>query len=130
MNLVTYEELRPLLEVEHLSGDLLMEVMKLISESNHLIWVDYKDMETRATAYAIEQGWDPETTMVLYYPPSPVPTYKELEKEMGIEDPTDDFDIQIGSLNPSQIVCTLYPNMSATKFAETINRLSRMRVFL
>lgn len=132
MRLVTYDQLRPLLELDHLDGDLLAEAFKLLNCGHHYIWVDANQIEERSSQYAIEQGWNPETTMVLYSPPTPVPTYQEMQKDMGITEPTpdDDFDIIIGTLNPTQTVCSLYPDMSAEKLADTINRVSRMRVFL
>lgn len=126
MRLTTYDELRPLIESEGLKADLLAEAFKLISPQSHFLWLDVNEIEQGATEYAIKQGWDPETTLVLYSPPrSPA---DETDQEPIGDD--SDFDIQIGSLNPNQAVCSLYQNLTVEKLADTINKIVRMKIFL
>lgn len=125
MRLSTFEQLRPLLELDSLNADLLSEAFKLLDYGHHYIWVDISELEAKATTYATQQGWDPQTTLVLYSLPTP-PQPVDPDKEIDL----DDFDVQIGTLNPTQAVCSLYPNLTVEKLAETLNRVSRMKAFL
>jgi hypothetical protein len=127
MNLATFDDLRPLVEVEKMDAELLAETFRILNYGHHYLWIDKEEIEQKATQYALQQGWDPDTTLVLYSLPTLTQEYvPDPDREIDL----DDFDIQIGSVNPNQAVCTLYPNLTVEKLADTINRISRMRVFL
>lgn len=48
----------------------------------------------------------------------------------AIEEDPDWDDIQIGYVDPKQIICSFYPDTTFEKFAGTINTVANLKAFL
>ena len=128
MRFLTFEELRRHQDFELVDIDLLAEGFKLARpcQMNH-IWSTMDDLEKDATQFALDHDYDPETLLVLYDPPR---TEKEKEAvakliaQRQAEEPDWD-DIQIGYVDPKQVVASLYQNMTTEELIKIIFKPSR-----
>lgn len=130
MIFVTNEELRQHLELDNLNPGVIEEAFSQINnhEQGHYLFTNTDEYKDRALEYATKQGWNLDTTLVLFeMPPTP-------EEKMAMEasaKPIEDWDdIQIGYVDPKQIILSFYQNITLEKMAQTINAMGRLKVFL
>lgn len=123
MRFLTFAELRIHQDFELVETNLLAEGFRQARpcQMNH-IWSTVTDLEKDATQFALDHGWNPETTLVLYDPPR---TEEELAvsaeaTRKAIEEDPDWDDIQIGYVPPDQVVASLYVDMTAEKLIDII----------
>lgn len=134
MIFVTNNKLREHVDMNKMTVELLQEAFGLLVNhgKRHFLFTNIDDFEKECLNYAIEQGWDPDTTLVSYE--EPLTTEEREERDARVakeiaEDPDWD-DIQIGYVDPKQVICSLYPNMTFEKFIGTINSVANLKAFL
>lgn len=131
---LTMTELRTLVDMEKIDADLIGEIFVALRSGGkqEFLFTNTDEYLTACPEHARKQGWDPETTLVLYEPP---PTEEE-RAEMAAntakqiaEDPDWD-DIQIGYVDPKQIICSFFPEVSKEKMAQVFNSYANLKAFL
>jgi hypothetical protein len=134
MIFVTFSQLREHVDMDKFNHDLVMEVFEYLraGDKNHFLFSNTDEYKEKCPEYAISQGWDSETTLVLFEPP-PTEEEKAIQQEkiakQIAEDPDWD-DIQIGQVDPKQVVCSFYPNLTFEKLVQTFNSFGNMKAFL
>jgi len=121
MIFITFDQLREHLDLQKLDNDIMNQAFNYLDCGHNMVWTDVNDIENRCLAYACQQDWDPDTTLVLFDDP-------RTKSERIVVDEDDAFST-VGSLNKNQTVCFLYKNLTLEKLADTLNRFGRMRVF-
>ena len=127
MRYFTFVELRPLLDPSNIDVDLLAERFKIANGGRNHLFTNIDDLKADANKFAIDKGWDPETTLVLYDPPRTEEERAEAAAATAkaiAEDPDWD-DIQIGEVDPKQVVASLYRNMTSTQLMDILNGVAR-----
>lgn len=135
MRFVTFTQLRELVDFTEVDREFLKDGFRLAQSGNgekfSHVFTTVDDMEKDCTNYALERGWDPETTLFLYEPPK-----TEEEKEAiaertrkEIEEDPDWDDIQIGYMDPKQVNGSIYKNMTIERLAELLMKPWKLRVF-
>lgn len=122
MRFLTFEELRRNQDFELVDTNLLAEGFKLARPCQmNLIWSTMEHLEKDATQFALDHGYDPETLLVLYDPPRPAE-----EKDINQQAQDLDWDdIQIGYIDPKQVIASLYQNMTAEELIKIILKPAR-----
>ncbi len=134
MIFVTYAELHKHVDMSKLNEGVILEAFDHIrgGDSGHFLFTNVDEYKFACAQYAIKQGWDPNTTLVLYHLP---PTDEERAAQEAAtakkiaEDPDWD-DIQIGVVDPKQVVCSIYPNLTLEKLISTLNSFGNLKAFL
>jgi hypothetical protein len=124
MKIVNFKEVKPML-VAKMTGQLLFEAFKLMRLSYNIAWLSKPSLDENCISYALAQGWDPNTTLVLYGDPPDHDPEKEISPEMLAE--------EMGGLtllNHSQCICMCFPNMTLEDFIRQINQIAKMKAFL
>ena len=126
MIFVTNEELRKHLELDNLTSGVISEAFEQLNnhERQHFLFTNTDDYKERSLEYVISQGWNPDTTLVLFEMPVP----EELREPAP--PPQDWDDIQIGYVDPKQLICSFFQDLTLEKMAHTINAIGRLKVFL
>jgi hypothetical protein len=134
MIFVTYRELHKHVDMSKLNEGVIMEAFDHLrgGEKGHFFFTNVDEYKFACAQYAIKQGWDPETTLVLFQLP---PTDEEraaraAETAKKIEEDPDWDDIQIGQVDPKQVICSLHPNLSLEKLVSTLNSFGNLKAFL
>lgn len=136
MKFITNDELRELVDFQSIHEDLLLEGFKLASREGggsrftHL-FTNIDDLVKDSENHAITNGWDPDTTLVLYSPP---PTEEDRaasaeRTRKAIEEDPDWGDIQIGYVDPKQVVASIYKDMTAEKLVRLLTAPFNLKVF-
>lgn len=135
MIFLTFDELRKLVDFTDVDRQFVRDGFRLAQCGNgerySHVWTTVDDMEKDCTNYALERGWDPETTLFLYDPPK---TEEELEviaeqTRKAIEEDPDWDDIQIGHVDPKQVNGSIYKDMTPERLAELLLKPWKLRVF-
>lgn len=134
MIFVTYTELRKHVDMSQLNQGVLMEAFDHLrdGEKGHFLFTNIDEYKHVCETYAVGQGWDPETTLVLFELP---PTEEERAAQeaeaakRAAEDPDWD-DIQIGTVDPKRVICSLHENLSLERLAATLNSFGKLKAFL
>lgn len=128
MNLAEVKDLHALLIHEgtttQLMHDALDKARELLSIKANIKWIAKENLVDESLKYMQQQGFDPNTTLILYVDP---PDPNEVAKEESI---SEDTFSALSKLNKSQCVCWFMPNMTLEKFAKTINKLTQNKAFL
>jgi hypothetical protein len=134
MILLTYDELRELVDFSKIDGDFLAQGFKLAARGSgrpNMIWTNMENLEKDATKHALDHGFDPETMLVLYERPRTEEERKAAEEETRrqIEADPDWDDIQIGYVDPNQVIASVYKDMTPQRLAQLLIKPWEMRVF-
>lgn len=128
----TVDELRSKIDLKSIDGDLLSEGFRLLMSGHHMIWSNLDNFEKESNQYCLDQGWDPETTLI-YYDLPPTEEERKAQEEATrkqIEEDPDWDDIQIGYVDPQQVIVTLVPNMTKERFVEVLLKPEKLKAFL
>jgi len=134
MIFVTYTELRKHVDMNKLTEGVIMEAFLHLQEggNTHFLFTNTDDYKTKCSEYVDRQGWNSETTLILFDWPLNEQEKAEQAARIAQEiasDPDWD-DIQIGSVDPKQIICSFFPNVTLEKMTDTLNSFGRLKVFL
>lgn len=134
MRLFTFNELRELVDFSKIEGYFLADGFRLAARGSgrpNMVWTTMENMEKDATKHAIDNGFDPETMLVLYEVPKTEEERKAAEEETRrqIETDPDLDDIQIGHVPEDQVIATVYKDMTPEKLVKLLIKPWEMRVF-
>ncbi len=131
---VTYSHLREQVAMDQLNENLLMEIFDKLSDGDklHFLFTNTNEYKDTCPQYAVNRGWNPDTTLVLYELP---PTEEERAAQAAAtakaieEDPNWD-DIQVGPSEPNQIICSFFQDLTLEKLVQTLNSYAKLKAFL
>jgi hypothetical protein len=134
MRFLTNAELRELVDFTDVDHDFLVQGFKLAAIGSgrpNLIWTTMEKLEEDARKHAIDNGFDPETMLVVYDPPKTEEERKAAEEETRrqIEEDPDWDDIQIGYVDPNQVIASVYKDMTPERLVELLLKPWKLRVF-
>lgn len=128
MKIVSVVEFHALLETKEIKSasllkEALRETMKLYKFQFDVKWIKQDALEEECIKYAESKGWDLDKALVIYVPPQDVkPNTDDAEVDQILQ--------SISKLNTDQCVCWFMSDMTVEKFANTINRIVKLGVFL
>lgn len=108
------------------TSQLILDTFKLHDIPINMTWIHKDKLEEVCCKYAIERGWDPETTFVWWsLPPDPEP-------DVGEDIPNKFAGALVGlsKMNSTQCICLLFQNMTPEKLVGLIDQVVNMKVFL
>lgn len=97
------------------TGALMGEAFRLHNVPINLTWVNRDKLESVCLDYAINHGWNPETTFVWY--------------SHTLSGTASDIDV-LTTLNPGTCACMLFENMTLEKLIGIIDQVTSLRAFL
>ncbi len=134
MRLITNAELGELVDFTGVDHDFLVQGFRLAAEGSgrpNMIWTTMENLEQDARKHAIDNSFDPETMLVVYDPPKTEEQRKAAEEETRrqIEEDPDWDDIQIGYVDPNQVIASVYKDMTPERLVELLLKPWKLRVF-
>lgn len=134
MRFLTNTELRELVDFEEIDHEFLIQGFRLAALGSgrpNMIWTTMENLEQDARKHALDNGFDPETMLVVYDPPKTEEERKAAEEETRrqIEEDPDWDDIQIGYVPPDQVIASVYKDMTPERLAELLVKPWKLRVF-
>lgn len=134
MILFTNEQLRELVDFTEVDHDFLAQGFKLAAQGSgrpNVIWTNMENLKRDAEKHALDNGFDPATMLVLYSPPRTEEERKAAEEatRRQIEEDPDWDDIQIGYVDPEQVVASVYKDMTPERLVELLLKPWKLRVF-
>lgn len=118
-------ELTKLLELKGMTPELITEAWKVHNIHFIFKWISFPTLKEDAEKFAINQGWDPETALMLYS----MPTDNQDGKEVLANIITKELS-KSALLNFSQCICQFFENITLEELAGKINQIKRMKAFL
>ena len=111
---------------------LMTDALKLHDIPINMMWAHKDKLEEMCYTYAVQQGWDPETTFVWWsYPPDPEPDPDaEIDDALVSNELGGEVFESLSKLNSTQCACLLFRNMTPEKFAGLIDQVVNMKAFL
>ncbi len=134
MIFVTYTELREHVDMSKLNEGIIMEAFDHLrgGDKGHFLFTNIDEFKFACAEYAYSQGWDTETTLVLFEPP-PTEEERAVREAEAIkrakEDP-DWEDCTVGAVDPKQVICSLHPNLTLEKLVNTLTSFGKLKAFL
>jgi len=134
MRFPTHNELKELVDFSEVDHDFLVQGFKLTAIDSgrpNAIWTTMETMEQDVRQHTIDNGFDPETTLVVYDPSKTKEKRKATEGETRrqIEENLDWDDIQIGYIDPNQVAASFCKNMIPERLVEPLLKPWKMRIF-
>lgn len=125
MRIYPIRDLTKLLDLDGLTPCLIREAWQVHNILYVFKWITFFTLEKDSVEFAVEQGWDPETTLMLYTMPT------DNQDGISVDEQTILNELSLPSLlNRTQCTCQFFRDMTIQDLADKINQVKNMRAFL